>query len=341
MSKPSISARAAALLILLAVVVAAVAAFLYNVQRNAPARSEDGCNLHERPCSAPVPGGGRATLALQPRPLAFGKSWKLSVALEEAGADKVEVDFSGLSQPTSFNRVVLAKGEGGRFDGEATLPDCTFEPLDWQATVLIGSGADLRKVPFLFSSEPAARPKGEPRKEFASAPGGGSAMLRGADGPFGPQQTKGFATVLFFSYSRIPPQCPQPLAVVDAALAKLSADERGKVRAVMVSLDPDGDSPDKLQPQLQARSPSYRVATGADADLIGTTKLYGAAFVRRPPGPDGKPRIDHSAVFSILDPSGRLVGQLAAQDPDKLAGELRKALGASVPASAAPTAAAK
>ena len=164
-------------------------------------------------------------------------------------------------------------------------------------------------------------------------------MLRGADGPFGPQQTKGFATILFFSYSRVPPQCPQPLAVVDAALAKLSADERGKVRAVLVSLDPDGDSPDKLQPQLQARSPSYRVATGADADLIGITRLYGAAFVRRPPGPDGKPRIDHSAVFSILDPSGRLVGQLAAQDPDRLAGELRKALGAAVTGPTPPPAA--
>lgn len=334
MSKPSISARTAALLIFLVVLVAAAGAYLFHVQRNAPARSEDGCNLHERPCSAPIPGGGRATLGMQPRPLGFGKPWKLSLTLEETNAEKVEIDFSGQKQPASFNRVTLVKGEGGRFDGEATLPSCVFEPMDWQATVLIGEGADVRKVPFLFGADPTMRPKGEPRKELAAAPGGGSAMLRGADGPFGPQQTKGFATVLFFSYSRIPAECPQPLAVVDAALAKLSADERGKVMAVLISLDPDGDSPEKLQPQLQARSPSYRVATGADADLIGAAKLYGASFVRRPPGSDGKPRIDHSAVFSILDPTGRLVGQLAAQDSDKLAAELRKALGTATPAPA-------
>ena len=65
----------------------------------------------------------------------------------------------------------------------------------------------------------------------------------------------------------------------------------------MVALDAAGDAPERLQPELQARhQPNYRVVTGADADLIGTARLYGAAFVPRPPGPDGKRRIDHASI---------------------------------------------
>lgn len=99
----------------------------------------------------------------------------------------------------------------------------------------------------------------------------------------------------------------------------------------MITLDTEGDAPERLQPELQAKhGPAYRIVTGADADLIGAARLYGAAFVRRLPAPDGTPRIDHSTVYSIVDPTGRLVGQLAAQNPDRLAAELRKALGAKV-----------
>ena len=104
----------------------------------------------------------------------------------------------------------------------------------------------------------------------------------------------------------------------------------------MVTLDPVGDAPERLQAELQAKhQPNYRVATGADADLVGTARLFGAAFGRRPPGPDGKARIDHAAIYYLLDANGGLVGQLAAQDPDRLATELRKALGVAAAAPAA------
>ena len=278
-------------------------------------------------------------LGIEPRrPLTLGHPWRLTVTFEETATDRVEVDLTGLDTPTSFNRVALAVGKDGGFEGEATLPLCAFEPTDLQVTLLLGTGDKRRSVPFVFNSDPAGKAKSDARNELAVAPRGGTSMLRGADGPFSGEQTHGFATVLFFGYMRTPPACPQPLAVIDGALAKLSAGERAKVRVVMVSLDPEGSSPERLQPELQTKhQPNYLVVTGGGADLAGTARLYGAAFVSRPPGGDGTPRIDHSTIYSIVDPTGRLVGQLAAQDPDRLAAELRKALGtgAAMPISAA------
>lgn len=330
MPKSSRSARTAGIAVLVLLLLAAAAAYLW--WRQLPGRLEDGCSLHERRCSTPVPGGGRVMLGIEPRPLAYGQTWKLTVSLEETAADKVEVDFTGLNAPTSYNRVALAAAKDAGFEGEAAFPWCGFEPMEWQATLLLGSGEKRRSVPFVISTDPAARPKSEPRKELATAPGGGTVMLRGAGGPFSVEQTRGYATVLFFGYSRTPATCPQPFTVIDGALAKLSADERAKVRAVMISLDTEGDAPERLQPELQAKhGANYRVATGADPDLIGAARLYGASFVRHEPAPDGKPRIDHSVIYTLFDPSGRLVGQLAVQDSERLATELRKALGTDTP----------
>jgi protein SCO1/2 len=327
MPKPSRSARNAGIAILVLLLVAAAAAYLW--WRQLPGRVEDGCSLHERSCSAPVPGGGRVMLGIEPRPLRFGPAWKMTVSFEETAAEKVEVDLTGLDAPTSYNRVALAAAKDGAFEGDAALPWCGFEPMEWQATLLLGSGDQRRSVPFVLSTDPAARPKSEARKELAHAPGGGMAMLRGAEGPFSGEQMRGYATVLFFGYMRTPANCPQPFAAIDGALAKLSAEERARVRVVMITLDTEGDAPGRLQPELQAKhGPNYRVVTGADADLIGTARLYGTAFVRRLPASDGKPRIDHSTIFSIADPTGRLVGQLAVPNSELLATELRKALGA-------------
>ena len=295
----------------------------------AAGRVEDGCNLHQRRCSAPVSGGGRVTLGIEPRPIGLQGPWNLKVSLEDAEADNVEVDIAGVDVPTGFNRVSLNRIKEGRFVGEVTVPVCLFAPIDWQVTVLLRADKMKRAVPFVFNSDPAAVASNAPQDRInIGAPGGGASLLLRADGKLAFHHERGYVTLIFLGYTRAPLTCPQPLAVIDSALGRLATEERERLRVVMVALDPDGDAPAQLQPQLQARYSSYRVMTGADADLIGTANLYGTFFARRSPGTDGKPRIDHSAIFSILDTGGRLVGQLAAQDPERLAGELRKVLGA-------------
>ena len=118
MPKLPVFARSAAIVALL--ILAAAATYFW--WRQLPGRMEDGCNLHERRCSAAVPGGGRVTLGIEPRPLAYSQPWHLTVALDEAAAEKVEIDFTGLDVPTTFNRIALAPSGPGKFAGEATLP---------------------------------------------------------------------------------------------------------------------------------------------------------------------------------------------------------------------------
>ncbi len=266
-------------------------------------------------------------LGIEPRPLDYGRPWRVTVTLDDLAADQVEVDFAGLNVPTSYNRTALASVAAGRFEGEATLPMCAFEPIDWQASVLLASGEKRQVVPFLFNADPAVRPKSAPRQELATPPIGGRSVLHGVGGTFTAKDLLDHATVLFFGYSATPPGCPQPLVIIDGAMRMLTPEERAQVQVVMVALDSEGDAPDRLQPELQARyQPSYRVVTGFPADLIGTAMAYGAALTLRARGQDGKPRIDHAAIYYLRDRNGRYSGQVTSQDPKQLAARLREVI---------------
>lgn len=316
------------LLVLLLIATAAGSAFLW--WRFMPGDVATGCNPHQRSCSQPLPGGGRVVLDLTPKPLDFSHPIRIAVRLENAGAgdtDEVAVDFAGLDFPTSFDRALLKPVGDGRFEGELEIPTCLFPPLDWQASVLLGKGETRRVAPFLFNTDPSRKPTHQAVTRLAAPPHGGHSILHGANGEFSLKQLSGQVVVLFFGYSLAPASCPQPIAVIDRMLATLSPDERSQLTVVMVSLDPDGDAPARLEPALRAEhGPNYRVATGWDADLIGITGLYGAAFERLPPGPDGKARIAHTANFHLIDRDGRLVDQIGSQAPEQLAAAVRRVL---------------
>lgn len=111
-----------------------------------------GCDLQIGTCSAALPGGGRLSLALLPRPIP--PALPLDVVVEIAGtsADRVAVDFAGVSMAMGYNRPVLAAAGPGRFAGQVTLPVCVTGRMIWQATVLVETGRTRVAVPFQFEA---------------------------------------------------------------------------------------------------------------------------------------------------------------------------------------------
>lgn len=321
--------RLAGLVILLLIALAVFYAWWHFV----PGHVEDGCNLHQRRCSAPFPTGGRVILSLAPHPLRYNEPWQVTVAFDGVPAQHikppVEIDFAGIDQPTSFNRVKLSADGQGHFTGEAVLPMCMAQAVAWQASVLV----DKHITPFGFSSEPdtsAEKLKAiTPHLNLESAPLGGEAVMRGTAGAFEMKQLRGKPVLLFFGTSATPPGCPQPIAVIDQAIAGLGAGEAEKIHVVMVALDAVRDAPEQLEPKLRAQHPvPYRVVTGAGADLIGMGRLYGAAFMPHLPEADGQARMDYAAIYYLLDRNGRLVDAIAGQSPSYLAKKLKAVLAA-------------
>jgi len=111
-----------------------------------------GCNLHEKACAATLPEGGTVRLAVTPRPIPVTTPLEIVVELDGLPADRVSVDFAGVSMAMGFNRPVLVAAGAQRFVGQATLPVCVSGRMEWQATVLIESGRRRIAIPYRFES---------------------------------------------------------------------------------------------------------------------------------------------------------------------------------------------
>ncbi|MDI6749183.1 MAG: hypothetical protein QMD73_03260 [Rhodocyclaceae bacterium] len=111
-----------------------------------------GCDLHRAPCTASLPGGGRLSFSLSPRPIPVATPLDVEVALEGLEAERVKVDFAGVEMSMGYNRPTLRAITAQRHVGQATLPVCVTGRMLWQATVLVESGGQRIAVPFRFDA---------------------------------------------------------------------------------------------------------------------------------------------------------------------------------------------
>lgn len=115
---------------------------------------DPACDLHRSACEVALPGGGRLTLGMQPRPIPMVKPFQVEVRLDGVGASRVEVDFAGVDMNMGLNRPELGARAAGVYVAEATLPVCITGHMDWQATVLVETAGQRIAVPFRFASVP-------------------------------------------------------------------------------------------------------------------------------------------------------------------------------------------
>ncbi|MBE1237931.1 SCO family protein [Phaeovibrio sulfidiphilus] len=125
------------------------------------------------------------------------------------------------------------------------------------------------------------------------------------------------------------PETPGWLAPVGEALARLSAQERARVAAVFVGLDPDADSPDDVDAYARATSPDILGLTGTPDQIDSVLKEY-RVEVRRDTNPDGSPAAitAFSANTYLLSPEGRYITWFPpGASPDDIVSVLRKVMG--------------
>jgi hypothetical protein len=111
---------------------------------------DKSCDLQRAACSSILPGGGRVSFSIEPRPIPVLRPVKLSVTVQGAIVKNVEVDFTGVDMKMGYNHSQLQAMGGGRFDGEATLPVCSASSMAWRATVLVETDGRWVAAPFEF-----------------------------------------------------------------------------------------------------------------------------------------------------------------------------------------------
>jgi protein SCO1/2 len=114
---------------------------------------------------------------------------------------------------------------------------------------------------------------------------------------------RGKAVVLFFGFTHCPDICPTTLADISQAIKALGPDAE-RVQVLMVSVDPERDTPEALAKYVTAFDPRF---LGLRGDLPATQKVakeFKIYFEKRKQG--ASYTVDHSAQSYVIDPQGRL-----------------------------------
>ena len=133
---------------------------------------------------------------------------------------------------------------------------------------------------------------------------------------------RGRYMLIYFGYSFCPDVCPTTLAVMAQALEKLG-DRSQRIAPILITIDPERDTPKVLEDYVKAFGPSFVGLTGSVAEIKAVEKKYRVYAVKKPLE-GGNYGMDHSSVIYLMGPDGKLVSFYdEAISPDDLAKELK------------------
>ena len=131
-------------------------------------------------------------------------------------------------------------------------------------------------------------------------------------------------TLVFFGFTRCPDVCPSTLMRLRQVRDALGEDA-GKLQVLLVSVDPERDTPDRLDAYVKNFDPSFIGLRPEPAELEKVIKAFHAIAVKVPTA-DGKDyTVDHSATIYVYDRGNQL--RLIAQPDiaiDAFAADLRR-----------------
>ena len=129
--------------------------------------------------------------------------------------------------------------------------------------------------------------------------------LTGIDGDVSLSDFRGKMVLIYFGYTFCPDICPATLANVGQALRDLGS-KADDVQVLMVSLDPERDTPEKLAKYVAQFHPSFLGITGSQEELDKVASLYGIFYQKTEGSNATGYLIDHTATLLVLDRDGYL-----------------------------------
>ena len=132
-------------------------------------------------------------------------------------------------------------------------------------------------------------------------------LLDDGGAEIGPEVFRGRWNLVFFGFTNCPDICPltlQKLATARQALA--DAGQPVLPRLVLVSVDPDRDTPERLAAYLRSFGDDVLGITGDEAGIRKLAAALGIYFARvEPSGSAATYGVDHSAAVIVIGPDAR------------------------------------
>lgn len=119
---------------------------------------------------------------------------------------------------------------------------------------------------------------------------------------------RGKATAVFFGFTSCPEICPTTLWELSERMKALG--ERGdRLNVVLISVDPEKDTPEVLKRYMQSFDPRIVALTGTDAEVDKAVSAF-KAYRKKVPTDGNGYTMDHTSVVYLFRPDGSFVSTL-------------------------------
>jgi protein SCO1 len=140
---------------------------------------------------------------------------------------------------------------------------------------------------------------------------------------------QGKVVVLFFGFTHCPDVCPTILGKMSEVMKELGSDAE-KVQVVLLTVDPERDTPAVLAQYIPAFHPSFLGMSGDATSTAVIAKDFKIFYQKRPGSAPGSYTMDHSTGSYVIDAKGKLRLYLKHEDTAPLiAQDIKRLLAAS------------
>lgn len=126
--------------------------------------------------------------------------------------------------------------------------------------------------------------------------------------PFSREDLRGQTSLLFFGFTHCPDICPATLQQLTLARRQLAGQDEPLPEIVLISVDPERDTPDVLGRYVEYFGQGVTGVTGSPQALRALAAALGIHFEKVPAaeGSGDDYLVNHSAAVLVVDPQARL-----------------------------------
>lgn len=114
---------------------------------------------------------------------------------------------------------------------------------------------------------------------------------------------RGKVVMLYFGYTYCPDVCPATSSELKQAMAELG-DRAKDVQVIMVSVDPERDTPDDIDEYAKYFNPTFIGVTGTEAEILAATTPLGIYYQAHEGSAATGYLVDHTATVTLIDKEG-------------------------------------
>jgi protein SCO1/2 len=115
---------------------------------------------------------------------------------------------------------------------------------------------------------------------------------------------RGQYVVLYFGYTFCPDVCPTTMNDLKGMAAALGETRMQDVQVILISVDPERDTPEQLATYTEYFYPSFLGMTGTVAEIQAVASQFGIFFERQPGSDNTAYLVDHTSAVTVIDPEG-------------------------------------